>query len=90
MEKGRFSISADDLKQRLGSAAVFLDGKVRFTATDKIFADCGAKAGEYVDAFMQAIRWSNAGSLYERFSREQGNGAPATLWALGSCRGVGI
>ena len=34
MEKGRFSISADDLNQRLGSAAVFLDGKVRFTATD--------------------------------------------------------
>jgi Fe-Mn family superoxide dismutase len=31
--------------------------------------DYGAKAGEYVDAFMQAIRWSNADSLYERFSR---------------------
>src|SRR6266403_1381360 len=27
--------------------------------------DYGAKAGEYVDAFMQAIRWSNADSLYE-------------------------
>jgi hypothetical protein len=69
VDEGRFSISADDLYQRLGSAAVFLDGKVRFTATDKIFADCGAKAGEYVDAFMQAIRWSNADSLYQRFSR---------------------
>jgi len=31
--------------------------------------DYGAKAGEYVDAFMQAIRWSNADSLYERVSR---------------------
>jgi Fe-Mn family superoxide dismutase len=31
--------------------------------------DYGAKAGDYVDAFMQAIRWSNADSLYERFSR---------------------
>ena len=26
--------------------------------------DCGAKAGDYVKAFMQAIRWSNADSLY--------------------------
>ena len=31
--------------------------------------DYGAKAGDYVDAFMQAIRWSNADSVYERFSR---------------------
>jgi Fe-Mn family superoxide dismutase len=31
--------------------------------------DYGARSGEYVDAFMQAIRWSNADSLYERFSR---------------------
>ena len=31
--------------------------------------DYGAKAGEYVDAFMQAIPWSNADSLYERFNR---------------------
>lgn len=31
--------------------------------------DYGAKAGEYVDAFMAAIHWSNADSLYERFSR---------------------
>jgi superoxide dismutase, Fe-Mn family len=31
--------------------------------------DYGAKAGDYVDAFMQAIRWSNADSLYEHFSR---------------------
>jgi superoxide dismutase, Fe-Mn family len=31
--------------------------------------DYGAKAGDYVDAFMQAIRWSNADALYERFSR---------------------
>ena len=31
--------------------------------------DYGAKAGDYVDAFMQAIRWSNADSLYELFSR---------------------
>jgi hypothetical protein len=66
MEKGRFSISADDLYQRLGSAAVFLDGKVRFTATDKIFVDCGAKAGEYVDAFMQATSWSNLNELIGR------------------------
>jgi hypothetical protein len=29
MDEGRFSISADDLYQCLGSAAVFLDGKVR-------------------------------------------------------------
>ena len=31
--------------------------------------DYGAKAGEYVDAFMAAIRWSNADSLYERLNR---------------------
>jgi hypothetical protein len=66
MDEGRFSISADDLYQRLGSAAVLLDGKVRFTATHKIFADCGAKAGEYVDALMQAIRWSNLNELIGR------------------------
>jgi Fe-Mn family superoxide dismutase len=32
--------------------------------------DYGAKAGAYVDAFMAAIRWENAGHLYDRFSRE--------------------
>ena len=26
--------------------------------------DCGAKAGDYVEAFMQAIRWVNADNLY--------------------------
>jgi superoxide dismutase, Fe-Mn family len=31
--------------------------------------DYGAKAGDYVDAFMQTIRWSNADSLYEHLSR---------------------
>jgi Fe-Mn family superoxide dismutase len=31
--------------------------------------DYGAKAGDYVDAFMQAIRWSNADALYERYNR---------------------
>jgi superoxide dismutase, Fe-Mn family len=30
--------------------------------------DYGAKAGDYVDAFMQAIRWSNADSLYAQHS----------------------
>ena len=39
MDEGRFSISADDRYERLGSAAVLLDGKVRFSTTDKIFAD---------------------------------------------------
>jgi hypothetical protein len=39
MDEGRFLISADHLCQRLGSAAVLLDGKVRFSTTDKIFAD---------------------------------------------------
>ncbi len=29
--------------------------------------DYGAKAGGYVEAFMQAIRWSNADSLYARY-----------------------
>jgi Fe-Mn family superoxide dismutase len=32
--------------------------------------DYGAKAAAYVDAFMQGIRWSNAGSLFERYSKE--------------------
>jgi superoxide dismutase, Fe-Mn family len=32
--------------------------------------DYGAKAASYVDAFMEAIRWDNALSLYERYSRE--------------------
>src|SRR5216683_2431461 len=31
--------------------------------------DYGAKAAAYVDAFMSAIRWSNADGLYERVSR---------------------
>ena len=44
MDEGRFSISADDLYQRLGGAAVLLDGKVLFTTTDKIFADPGKVA----------------------------------------------
>jgi Fe-Mn family superoxide dismutase len=32
--------------------------------------DFGAKAGSYVDAYMQIIRWDNAAKLYERYSRE--------------------
>ncbi|MEA2829766.1 MAG: superoxide dismutase, Fe-Mn family, partial [Bradyrhizobium sp.] len=32
--------------------------------------DYGAKAGGYVDAFMEAINWDNAVKLYERHSRE--------------------
>jgi Fe-Mn family superoxide dismutase len=32
--------------------------------------DYGAKAASYVDAFMEAIRWDNAVSLYDRYSRE--------------------
>ena len=32
--------------------------------------DYGAKAAAYVDAFMKGIRWSNAASLFERYSRE--------------------
>jgi len=32
--------------------------------------DYGAKAAAYVDAFMEAIHWENAGKLYERASRE--------------------
>lgn len=31
--------------------------------------DYGAKAGDYIDAFMKVIRWSNADALYERYSR---------------------
>jgi superoxide dismutase, Fe-Mn family len=31
--------------------------------------DYGAKAGDYVDAFMRAIRWANADSLYAQYSR---------------------
>jgi Fe-Mn family superoxide dismutase len=32
--------------------------------------DYGAKAGAYVDAFMDAARWDEAIKLYERYSRE--------------------
>ena len=32
--------------------------------------DYGARAAAYVDAFMQGIRWSNAQSLFERYSKE--------------------
>jgi len=32
--------------------------------------DYGAKAAAYVDAFMQGIRWSNAATLFERYSKE--------------------
>ena len=31
--------------------------------------DYGAKANDYVDAFMQAIRWANADSLFAHYSR---------------------
>jgi Fe-Mn family superoxide dismutase len=31
--------------------------------------DYGAKAGDYVDAFMNAIKWSNADALYQQYSR---------------------
>src|SRR6185437_13950825 len=31
--------------------------------------DYGAKAGDYVEAFMKAIRWANADDLYARHSR---------------------
>ena len=31
--------------------------------------DYGAKAGDYVDAFMRAIRWANADTLYAQYSR---------------------
>src|SRR5438876_50443 len=44
MDEGRFSISADDRYERLGSAAVLLDGKVLFTTTDKTLADLGKVA----------------------------------------------
>jgi len=32
--------------------------------------DCGARAAAYVDAYMEAIRWENAATLYERYSHE--------------------
>jgi superoxide dismutase, Fe-Mn family len=32
--------------------------------------DYGAKAAAYVDAYMEAIRWENAATLYERYSHE--------------------
>jgi Fe-Mn family superoxide dismutase len=31
--------------------------------------DYGAKAGDYVEAFMHAIRWSNADTLHAQYSR---------------------
>ena len=31
--------------------------------------DYGAKAGDYVDAFMKAIRWANADNLYAQHAR---------------------
>jgi Fe-Mn family superoxide dismutase len=31
--------------------------------------DYGAKAGDYVDAFMTAVKWSNADALYQQYSR---------------------
>ncbi|HEU0218615.1 MAG TPA: Fe-Mn family superoxide dismutase [Stellaceae bacterium] len=31
--------------------------------------DYGAKAGDYVEAYMKAIRWANADQLHERYSR---------------------
>ena len=32
--------------------------------------DYGAAAARYVDVYMEAIRWDNAGKLYEQYSRE--------------------
>lgn len=32
--------------------------------------DYGAKVAGYVDAFMQAVRWDNAATLYEKYSKE--------------------
>jgi Fe-Mn family superoxide dismutase len=34
--------------------------------------DYGAKAGDYVDAYMKAIRWANADQLFERYGRNAG------------------
>lgn len=34
--------------------------------------DYGAKAGDYVDAYMKAIRWANADQLFERCTRNAG------------------
>jgi Fe-Mn family superoxide dismutase len=31
--------------------------------------DYGAKAGDYVDAFIKAIKWSNADALYQQYGR---------------------
>jgi Fe-Mn family superoxide dismutase len=31
--------------------------------------DFGAKAGDYVETYMKAIRWANADQLYDRYSR---------------------
>jgi Fe-Mn family superoxide dismutase len=31
--------------------------------------DYGAKAGDYVEAFMKAIRWANADNLYAQHAR---------------------
>ena len=31
--------------------------------------DYGAKAGDYVEAYMKSIRWANADQLYEHYSR---------------------
>ena len=32
--------------------------------------DYGAAAGRYVDVYMEAIKWDNAGKLYDQYSRE--------------------
>ena len=32
--------------------------------------DYGAKAGAYVDAFMEAINWNNASKLYDQQSHQ--------------------
>jgi Fe-Mn family superoxide dismutase len=32
--------------------------------------DFGAKASGYVDVFMEAVRWANATTLYERYRHD--------------------
>ena len=32
--------------------------------------DYGAAAARYVDIYMEAIKWENAGQLFDRYSRE--------------------
>ena len=52
------------------SSLLCAPGDISILRRHSYHIDYGARAGAYVDAFMDVIRWDNPGKLYDRYSRE--------------------